>query len=83
MAEKNESKALKRWCLTRGVSSRSLDLEVGGGGQVSKFTAGTRPLPLPLAARVSTHTGIPISKLLNSDQMAQARVIFSAVARAL
>jgi hypothetical protein len=83
MAKKIESETLKKWCLREGISSRGLDLEVGGGGQVSKYTAGERPLPLPLAARVATHTGIPISKLLNPDQMAQARVIFSAVARAI
>jgi len=74
---------LRRWCETAGESIRALDLAVGGGGQVAKFASGERLLPLPLAARVSDHTGIPLSRLLEADQMAQARSIFAAVARSL
>mgnify|MGYP003112622160 CR=1 FL=1 len=74
---------IKQHCKTTGESIRSLDEAVGGGGQVAKFAAGARSLPLPLAARLSEHTGIPIEKLLDSDQALEARAIFAAVARSL
>lgn len=76
-------KTLVRWCETEGESIRALDVAVRGGGQVAKFASGERLLPLPLAARVSDHTGIPLSRLLEPEQMTQARSIFAAVARSL
>ena len=73
---------LKLWCEENATSVRSLDSEVGGGGQVAKFCAGSRDqLPLPLAAGLAEVTGLPLSDLLNGEQLATAQKIFAVMAR--
>ncbi len=51
------------------------------GHQLAKFERGDRLLPIPLAARVSEETGVPLESLLSKQQMSVARRLFAVLAR--
>ena len=80
-----QASAVNRWRKAQEprVTIQALCDAIGDtGGQLAKWLSGSRTTtPLRLKCKLAQHTGLPLSVLVDSQELTLARDVFAAMAR--